>query len=197
MVCKESYSVCLTYINVSYDKVWPLYWNAHFTRVMWSSRAPLRAHHVLQFDPSCRFKQNKLSHFSGKAREKPTRLASKRLNYSDASSWTRRNRMWVEVLGNLQVRTKCLSSSPAARGKFLSMWNPSDTYDLLPTTSFWNSGDTSISIYCITAKRRRDRIVYSYMNCEIWWVNRSCSSVYQDIWPNSSLAYKLWICIAH
>lgn len=91
-----------------------------------------------------------------KACEKPIRLTSKRLNYSDTSSWTRKKRMWVEVLGNTS-RTKCLSSSPAARGKFLSMWKPSDTYDLLRTHSYWTSGDTYIPRDCITARRRRDR----------------------------------------
>ncbi len=115
-------------------------------------------------------------HLSGKAREWTTRLTSKRFNYSDASSWTRRNRMWVEVLGNTS-RTKCLSSSPAARGKFLSMWKPSDTHDLLRTRSFWTTGDTYISIDCVTTTRRRDRNAHSYMNCEIWWVNRSSASI--------------------
>lgn len=182
MVCKKSDNVCQTYINVSYDKVSPFYENsdetvsARFTRMMWSSRAPVRAHHVLQLNASSRFKQKKLSHLSGKAREQPTRLTSKRFYYSDASSWTRRNRMCLEVLGNTS-RTKCLSSSPAARGKFLSMWKPSDTYDLLRTRSFWTTGDTYISIDCVTTTRRRDRIAYSYMNCEIWWVYRSSASI--------------------
>lgn len=35
--------------------------SARFTRMMWSSRAPVRAHHVLQLNASSRFKQKKLS----------------------------------------------------------------------------------------------------------------------------------------
>lgn len=144
--------------------------------MMWSSRAPVRAHHVLQLNASSRFKQKKLSHLSGKAREQSTRLASKRLNYSDASSWTRRNRMWVEVLGNTS-RTKCLSSSPA------EPWEVS--FHVKTIWLIWSApyalildhrGHLHFHRLC-NNHERRDRIAHSYMNCEIWWVNRSSASV--------------------
>lgn len=112
-----------------------------------------RAHHVLQLNPSSRVKLKKLS---PQERLVKNIWTSKRFNSLDMSSWKLKNLMWVEVLGN-PSRTKCLSSSPAARGKFLSMWKPPDTYDLLHTHSHWTSGDTYISIDCITTKRRRDR----------------------------------------
>lgn len=201
MVGKES---CLSNIFV-YDKVSPVYKTSDETvsarDVIIQSLCARSSRASAQCIQSSRSEQKKLSHLTGKAREKPTRLTSKRLNYSDASSWTRRNRMWVSgsVWKHLQDQVPFLVSGSPWEVSFhvKTLWHIwSAPYALILD----HRGHLHIHRLCNNHEKTRPDRAFVY---ELWDLVSKTQLFFciprqtRDIWPNSSLAYKLWICIAH
>lgn len=147
--------------------------------MMWSSRDPPRAHHVLQLNPSSRFEQKKLSHLSGKGLWKTYKIDVKKIKlFGHIELNARESDVSGSVGKHLQDQVPFLVSG--------SPWEVS--FHVKTIWHIWSAPYTLIldqrghlhiqRLYNGQEKTRPAR--GSYMNCVDWWVNWATALLYTN-----------------